>query len=145
MTVTSRPATAAEAPVRVPAGESPLGPYAIRRDFPILSTLVHGKPLVYLDSASSSQKPQVVIDALDDFYREYNANVHRGIYEIGERATAAYEEARARVARFVNAPDAHEIVFTRNATEAINLVAYSWGRRNIGKADAIVLTETEHH
>src|SRR5439155_3632620 len=142
MTVTSRPVTAVEAPAkRMTSGtvaESPLDPYTIRRDFPILSTLVHGKPLVYLDSASSSQKPQVVIDALDDFYREYNANVHRGIYEIGERATAAYEEARARVARFVNAPDAHEIVFTRNATEAINLVAYSWGRRNIGQGDAIV-------
>jgi len=149
MTVTSRPVTAVEAPAkRMTSGtvaESPLDPYTIRRDFPILSTLVHGKPLVYLDSASSSQKPQVVIDALDDFYREYNANVHRGIYEIGERATAAYEEARARVARFVNAPDAHEIVFTRNATEAINLVAYSWGRRNIGQGDAIVLTEMEHH
>jgi cysteine desulfurase/selenocysteine lyase len=145
MTVTSRPATAVEAPVRGTAAKSPLDAYAIRRDFPILSTLVHGRPLVYLDSASSSQKPQVVIQAIDEFYREYNANVHRGIYEIGERATAAYEEARARVARFVNAPDAHEIVFTRNATEAINLVAYSWGRRNIGQGDAIVLTEMEHH
>jgi cysteine desulfurase/selenocysteine lyase len=123
----------------------PLDPHTVRRDFPILSTLVHGKPLVYLDSASTSQKPQVVIDALDGFYREYNANVHRGIYEIGERATAAYEAARVKVARFINAPDAHEIVFTRNATEAINLVAYSWGRRNINKSDAIVLTEMEHH
>jgi cysteine desulfurase/selenocysteine lyase len=122
-----------------------LDPHVIRRDFPILSTLVHGKPLVYLDSASTSQKPQIVIDAVDAFYREYNANVHRGIYEIGERATAAYEEARARVARFINAPDAHEVIFTRNATEAINLVAYSWGRRNIGKSDAILLTEMEHH
>ncbi|HEY7735810.1 MAG TPA: cysteine desulfurase [Candidatus Limnocylindrales bacterium] len=118
---------------------------AVRRQFPILQTTVHGRPLVYLDSASSSQKPQVVIDAVDDFYREYNANVHRGIYEIGERSTAAYEEARARVARFVNAPDAHEIVFTRNATEAINLVAYSWGRRHVGGGDVVVLTEMEHH
>jgi cysteine desulfurase/selenocysteine lyase len=122
-----------------------LDPHVIRRDFPILSTLVHGKPLVYLDSASTSQKPEVVLDAVDGFYRQYNANVHRGIYDIGERATAAYEQARVRVARFINAPDAHEIVFTRNATEAINLVAYSWGRRNIGRGDAIVLTEMEHH
>jgi cysteine desulfurase / selenocysteine lyase len=122
-----------------------LDPYQIRRDFPILATEVHGKPLVYLDSASTSQKPLVVLDTLNRFYREYNANVHRGIYDIGERATAAYEEARIRVARFINAPDAHEVVFTRNATEAINLVAYSWGRRNIGRGDAIVLTEMEHH
>jgi cysteine desulfurase/selenocysteine lyase len=82
---------------------------------------------------------------MDTYYREYNANVHRGIYEIGERATAEYEAARESVARFINAPDAHEVVFTRNATEAINLVAYSWGRRNIGPGDAIVLTEMEHH
>ena len=102
-------------------------------------------PLVYLDSASSSQKPQVVIDAIDTYYREYNANVHRGIYTIGEKATAEYEKARAKVARFINAPDAHEVVFTRNATEAINLVAYSWGRKNIARGDAIVLTEMEHH
>ncbi|HEY7524148.1 MAG TPA: cysteine desulfurase [Candidatus Limnocylindrales bacterium] len=118
---------------------------AVRRQFPILQTTVHDRPLVYLDSASSSQKPQAVIDAVEDFYREYNANVHRGIYEIGERSTAAYEEARARVARFINAPDTHEVVFTRNATEAINLVSYSWGRRHIGRGDAIVLTEMEHH
>jgi cysteine desulfurase/selenocysteine lyase len=100
---------------------------------------------VFLDSASTSQKPQVVIDAIDAYYREFNANVHRGIYTIGEKATAEYERARAKVARFINAPDAHEIVFTRNATEAINLVAYSWGRRNIARGDAIVLTEMEHH
>ena len=117
----------------------------VRRDFPILDQEINGHPLVYLDSASTSQKPQVVIDAIDTYYREYNANVHRGIYTIGEKATAEYERARARVARFINAPDAHEIVFTRNATEAINLVAYSWGRQNINRGDAIVLTEMEHH
>jgi cysteine desulfurase/selenocysteine lyase len=126
-------------------GVTALDPHRLRRDFPILSTTAHGRPLVYLDSASSSQKPQVVIDALDTYYREYNANVHRGIYEIGERATAAYEAARAQVARFINAPDAHEVVFTRNATEAINLVAYAWGRGAISRGDAIVLTEMEHH
>ncbi|OGO56692.1 MAG: cysteine desulfurase [Chloroflexi bacterium RBG_16_70_13] len=123
-----------------------LVPEVIRADFPILATTTStGKPLVYLDSAATSQKPLAVIEAMDEYYREYNANVHRGIYEIGERATAGYERARASVARFLNAPDAHEIVFTRNATEAINLVAYSWGRRNIERGDAIVLTEMEHH
>jgi len=132
MTLTSEPTSA-------------IDPHALRADFPILGTSVHGKPLVYLDSAATSQKPRAVIEAVDAFYREYNANVHRGIYEIGERATAAYERARAQVAAFIGAPDAHEIVFTRNATEAINLVAYSWGRRNIERGDAIVLTEMEHH
>jgi cysteine desulfurase / selenocysteine lyase len=132
MTLTSEPAKA-------------IDPHVLRADFPILQTRVHGKPLVYLDSASTSQKPRVVIDAVDTFYREYNANVHRGIYEIGERSTAAYETARAQVAKFIGASDAHEVVFTRNATEAINLVSYSWGRRNIGRGDAIVLTEMEHH
>jgi cysteine desulfurase / selenocysteine lyase len=122
-----------------------LDPVALRRDFPILRQEINGHPLTYLDSASSSQKPQVVIDAVSDYYRDYNANVHRGIYTIGEKATAAYERSRALVARFINAPDSHEIVFTRNATEAINLVAYSWGRRNIARGDAIVLTEMEHH
>jgi len=132
VTVTSEPARA-------------LDPRRVRADFPILGTTVHGKPLVYLDSAATSQKPQVVIEAVYEFYRAYNANVHRGIYEIGERATAAYEEARARIARFIGASDAHQVVFTRNATEAINLVAYSWGRKHISRGDAIVLTEMEHH
>src|SRR4029453_16297738 len=132
MTLTSEPAKA-------------IDPYVLRGDFPILRTTVHGKPLIYLDSASTSQKPQVVIEAVDGFYREYNANVHRGIYEIGERSTAAYEKARAHVARFIGASDSHEVVFTRNATEAINLRAGSWGRPNIGRGDAIVLTEMEHH
>jgi cysteine desulfurase/selenocysteine lyase len=122
-----------------------LDPHEIRKDFPILGTEVHGTPLVYLDSAATSQKPLRVIEAMDRYYREYNANVHRGIYEIGERSTAAYEAARAQVARFINAPAAREIVFTRNATEAINLVATSWGRKHVGKGDVIVLTEMEHH
>src|SRR6186997_524310 len=122
-----------------------LDPYALRADFPILEQQINGHRLVYLDSASTSQKPRVVIDAVADYYREYNANVHRGIYTIGEKATAEYEKARAKVARFINAPDSHEVIFTRNATEAINLVSYSWGRRNIDRGDAIVLTEMEHH
>ena len=133
-------------PTELPAATSSrLDPVALRRDFPILEQVIHGHPLVYLDSASTSQKPRVVIDAVADYYREYNANVHRGIYTIGEKATAAYEAARVKIARFINAPDSHEIVFTRNATEAINLVAYSWGRRNIARGDQIVLTEMEHH
>jgi cysteine desulfurase/selenocysteine lyase len=122
-----------------------LDPHAIRADFPILGQTVHGRPLVYLDSAATSQKPRAVIDAVDRFYREQNANVHRGIYDLGERATAAYEGARATVARFVNAPDPAEVIFVRNATEAINLVAYAWGRHHVGRGDAIVLTEMEHH
>jgi cysteine desulfurase / selenocysteine lyase len=141
MTVTSEPKTAADPRIR----DGRLDAHAIRAEFPILRTKVNGHPLIYLDSASTSQKPQAVIDAVDEFYGEYNANVHRGIYTIGERSTAAYERARAHTARFINAPDSHEIVFTRNATEAINLVAYSWGRKHIGRGDAIVLTEMEHH
>jgi cysteine desulfurase/selenocysteine lyase len=145
MTIAPAPggSNATNATVELP--KAAFDPERVRQDFPILRTTVHGKPLVYLDSASTSQKPQAVIDAVDEFYREYNANVHRGIYTIGERSTAAYEKARAKVARFIGAPDAHEIVFTRNATEAINLVAYSWGRRNIRRGDVIVLTEMEHH
>jgi cysteine desulfurase/selenocysteine lyase len=133
-------------PPGAPAPAStPFDPHVIKRDFPILERKINGRPLVYLDSASSSQKPRVVLEAVDRYYRDYNANVHRGIYTIGEEATAAYERARVQVARFINAPDSHEIVFTRNATEAINLVAYSWGRRNVDRGDAIVLTEMEHH
>ena len=124
---------------------TPLDAARIRADFPILEREIHGHPLVFLDSASTSQKPRVVIEAMDRYYREYNANVHRGIYTIGEESTHAYEQARVKVARFINAPDSHEIVFTRNATEAINLVAYSWGRRNVGRGDQIILTEMEHH
>jgi cysteine desulfurase / selenocysteine lyase len=124
---------------------TPLDPVALRADFPILGQEVHGHRLVYLDSAATSQKPLAVIETMDEYYREYNSNVHRGIYEIAERATAAYEGARAKVAKLIGAPDAREIVWTRNATEAINLVAYSWGRRNIGRGDVIVLTEMEHH
>jgi len=124
---------------------TPIDPVALRADFPILDQEVHGHRLVYLDSAATSQKPLAVIETLDEYYREYNANVHRGIYQIAERATAAYEGARTKVAKLIGAPDAREIVWTRNATEAINLVAYSWGRRNIGRGDVIVLTEMEHH
>ena len=117
----------------------------VQADFPILKRQVHGRRLVYLDSASSSQKPTAVLDAMDRIYRESYANVHRGVYQIAEEATAAYEGARSRVARFLGASSPSEIVFTRNVTEAINLVAYSWGRANLGPGDVVVLTELEHH
>jgi cysteine desulfurase / selenocysteine lyase len=117
----------------------------IKADFPILKRQVHGKRLVYLDSAATSQKPLAVLDAMDRYYREYNANVHRGVYTIAEEATAAFEAARAKVGGFVNAHHAHEIVYVRNATEAINLVAYSWARANLREGDPIVLTHMEHH
>ncbi len=123
----------------------PLNPVELRADFPILDQEVHGRPLVYLDSAATSQKPTPVIRAMDDYYRHDNANVHRGIYQLSERATAAYEGAREKVARLIGVRDAHEIVWTRNATESLNLIAYSWGRRHIGRGDVIVLTEMEHH
>jgi len=118
---------------------------AIRRDFPLFEREFDGRRLAYLDSAATSLKPRSVIEAVDGYNRRYSANVHRGIYRIGEEATAAYEGAREKVARFLNAPDAAEIVFVRNATEAINLVAYAWGRSNINQADTIVSTELEHH
>jgi cysteine desulfurase/selenocysteine lyase len=117
----------------------------IKADFPILKRQVHGKRLVYLDSAGSSQKPVRVLDAMDDLYRTSYANIHRGVYTIAEEATAAYEAARAKVATFVGASSPNEIVFVRNATEAINLVAYSWARHNLVEGDAIVLTHMEHH
>ncbi|MDW8068386.1 MAG: cysteine desulfurase [Anaerolineae bacterium] len=117
----------------------------IRADFPALSRTVHGHPLVFLDSAASSQKPLPVLEAMERLYREYYANVHRGIYAFSEEATLAYESARDRVASFINAPVREGVIFTRNTTEAINLVAYTWGRANIRSGDRILLTEMEHH
>ena len=118
----------------------------IRADFPILATEAHpGMPLVYLDSTASSQKPWAVIEAMDWYYRHDNANVHRGIHRLSEVATAAYEGAREKVQKFVNAAAAAEIIYVRNATEAINLVAYTWGRTNLKPGDEILSTEMEHH
>jgi cysteine desulfurase/selenocysteine lyase len=117
----------------------------VRADFPILSRMVHGNRLVYLDSAASAQKPRAVIDSMSRFYEEDYANIHRGVHYLSQRATEAYENARAKVARFINADRADEIIFTRNATESINLVAQSWGRKNLNPGDEIVLTELEHH
>ncbi len=119
---------------------------AIQNDFPLLKVEAHpGVPLVYLDNAATSQKPAAVIEAMDAYYRGYNANVHRGIHRLSEDATEAYEGARARIGRFINADDPATIVYVRNTTEALNLVASSWGRQNVGPDDEILLTEMEHH
>lgn len=118
---------------------------AVRRDFPILQQRVNGKPLVFLDSAASSQKPLPVLEAMERVYREAYANVHRGVYALSEAATAAYDEARAKIARFIGAPAAENIVFTRNATEALNLLAYAYARAFLREGDEILLTELEHH
>ena len=117
----------------------------IRKEFPIFEREVHGKPLVYLDSAATSQKPRQVIDTLTEFWEKHNANVHRGVYLLAEEATAMYEGARAKAASLVNAPDATNIVFTRGTTEAVNLVAHGWGRKFLREGDEIVLSELEHH
>jgi cysteine desulfurase/selenocysteine lyase len=118
---------------------------AIRADFPIFEQLIHGKPLAFLDSAASSQKPRQMLEAMNEFYSTSYANVHRGVYVLAERATAALEAAREKVRVFINAPDVREIIFVRNATEAINLVAYSWGLSNLGPGDVVVVSELEHH
>ena len=117
----------------------------VRIDFPLLHQEVNGKPLIYLDNAATSQKPQFVIDTLSNYYHGYNSNVHRGAHTLSGRATDAYEAARDKVAKFVNATSRREIVFTRNATEAINLVAYSWGMNNLQPGDEIILSVMEHH
>jgi cysteine desulfurase / selenocysteine lyase len=136
----SQPVKPASAP------EAILDVARIRADFPILQRQVRpGVPLVYLDSTATSQKPLQVIQAMDDYYRRNNANIHRGIHTLAEEATAAYEGARERIAEFINAPSSSQIIFTRNATEAINLVALSWGRANLRAGDTILLTEMEHH
>jgi cysteine desulfurase/selenocysteine lyase len=123
----------------------PFDVYIIREDFPILKQEINGRPLVYLDNAATSQKPQSVIDALVRYYRQDNANIHRGIHTLSQRATEAYEEARNKVRRFINAADPREIIFVRGATEAINLVVSSYGRQHIGPGDEILITAMEHH
>ena len=117
----------------------------IRSDFPILRREVNGHPLAYLDNAATSQKPLAVLDAMDDYYRRTNANVHRGVHTLSEEATALYEGARGRIARFINASSSKEVIFTRNATEAINLVAYSWGLDTLKPGDEVLITQMEHH
>lgn len=118
---------------------------AVRRDFPILRELVHGRPLIWLDNAATTQKPQSVIDRLTYFYQHENSNIHRAAHELAARATDAYEESREKVRRFLNAPSADEIIFLRGTTEAINLVAQSWGRQNVNEGDEVVITWLEHH
>jgi cysteine desulfurase/selenocysteine lyase len=137
----TRAGAATAAPATTPGR---FDPRAVRARFPLL-VAPRERPLVYLDSAATAQKPESVLAAMDDYYRRYNANIHRGIYAIAEEATAAYEDARARLARFIGAPDPRELIFTRNSTEAINLVAYAWGRTALKAGDAILLTEMEHH
>jgi cysteine desulfurase/selenocysteine lyase len=122
-----------------------MDPREIRKDFPILSRTMAGKPLAYLDSANTSQKPRQVLDAVQTFYEEQNANIHRAVYELAEQATAAYEGAREKVAAFIGAPDPRSIVFNRGTTESINLVAHAWGRKFLHEGDEILLTEMEHH
>ena len=117
----------------------------LRADFPILQQEINGKPLAYLDSAVTSQKPRQVLDAMTHFYETSHANVHRGVYTLAERATEAFEGAREKVARFVNAPSSRELIFTRNATEGLNLVAYGYGLASLGPEDLVVVTELEHH
>ncbi len=118
----------------------------IRQDFPILNREVRpGVKVVYLDSTATSQKPEMVIEAMDNFYRHSNANIHRGVHVLAEEATALYEQARVKIAKFINAPSAHQVVYTRNTTESINLVAYTWARANLKSGDLILLTEMEHH
>ncbi len=129
----------------VTAHAKKLDAHAVRADFPIFEQEIHGKPLAFLDSAASSQKPHQMMEAMTAFYSTSYANVHRGVYVLAERATAALEGAREKVRALLNAPDVREIVFVRNATEAINLVAYSWGMANLGPGDLVVVTELEHH
>jgi cysteine desulfurase/selenocysteine lyase len=141
--------TAADVPtaeeVAADAAADDLDVAAVKADFPILSTTVHDRRLVFLDSAASSQKPTAVVEAMDRYYETTHANVHRAAYTLAEAATNAMEGARAKVARFIGAPSANEVVFTKNATESINLVARSWGAANLRPGDAVVLTELEHH
>ncbi|MCE7885224.1 MAG: aminotransferase class V-fold PLP-dependent enzyme [Actinobacteria bacterium ATB1] len=118
---------------------------SVRKDFPILGRRVREKPLVYLDSAASSQRPEAVIEAMDTYYRTYHSNIHRGAHTLGEEATAAYDGARAKVARFIGSPSVDQVVFTKNVTEALNLVAYAWGRGNLRQGDRILVSMMEHH
>ncbi|MDH7568902.1 MAG: cysteine desulfurase [Armatimonadota bacterium] len=133
--------TAAALPMQTPA----LDVERVRADFPVLHQLVHGRPLVYLDNAATSQKPQAVMDAMQEYFAHDNANVHRAVHTLGSRATLAYEAARDRIQRFINAPSRECVIFTRGTTEGINLVVYAWGRRFVKAGDEILLTEMEHH
>jgi cysteine desulfurase / selenocysteine lyase len=125
--------------------ERKLDARSVRADFPIFEQEIHGKPLAYLDSAASSQKPRQVLEAMNNLYETSYANIHRGVYDLGERATEAYEGAREKARGFINAESTREVIFTRNVTAALNLVAYAWGLDNLGPGDAVLVTEMEHH
>ena len=138
--------TSANAAIRPQAAaQTDFDVYRVRADFPILAREIHGKPLVYLDNAATTQKPQPVIDAMIRYYTAENSNIHRGVHMLSELATENYEQSRVTVQRFLNAPDLREIIFVRGATEGINLVAQTWGRANIGRGDEIVISAMEHH
>ena len=141
-TITTQPAAEAHDKAR---STRPFDLARIRADFPILSTKVNGRPLVYLDNGATTQKPKQVIDAIDNFYRSQNANIHRGVYQLSQAATDAYEQARQTVATFLNAADPKEIIFTRGTTEGINLVAAAWGRANLSAGDEVIVSTMEHH
>ncbi|MDN5849424.1 MAG: aminotransferase class V-fold PLP-dependent enzyme, partial [Nitrococcus sp.] len=132
-------------PVRERSAVTPLGVERIRADFPILARPMSGKPLVFLDSAASAQKPEAVIRAIDECYREYYANIHRGVYQLSQRSTQAYEAVRGKVRTLLNGADEREVVFVRGTTEAINLVAHSYVRPRLGSGDEILITGMEHH
>ena len=131
--------------VTVTADTTKLDAHKLRADFPVFDELINGKPVAFLDSAASSQKPRQVLDRLRDFYEHEYANVHRGVYKLAERATAGYEEARQKAATFINAPSPRELIFTRSATEGLNLIAYAWGLDNLGPGDVAVASELDHH
>src|SRR5215510_983651 len=135
----------AETAIRTKEGRPMIDWELLRKDFPILDQQVHGHPLIYFDNAATTQKPTAVLDALKHYYEHDNANVHRGIHELSNRATAAFEAARQRAAQFLNARSADEIIFTRGTTESINLLAASWASQNLKAGDRILLTEMEHH
>ena len=145
MTTPSTPAEQATSGTAVAAGLSAQDVETLRQDFPVLHQSIHGKPLIYLDNAATTQKPQAVIDALTNFYTRDNANIHRGVHELSQRATNAYEDARLDVQRYLGAAESCEIIYTRGTTEAINLVASSWGRANVGAGDEVIISTMEHH
>ncbi len=144
MSISTRPVTPPPA-AWVTGTDVPFEVEKVRADFPILRTMAHGKPLVYVDNAATSQKPRQVIDATSRYYAEQNANIHRGVYLLSEQATAAYEGVRAKAAHWLGAPDPREVIFVRSTTEAINLVASSWGRANLGPGDEVLVSAMEHH
>jgi cysteine desulfurase / selenocysteine lyase len=137
--------TVAKTPREIHAGPRPYDVEKVRQDFPVLHQQIHGKPLVYLDNAATTQKPLAVIEAIENYYRRDNSNVHRGVHALSERATEDYEKARVAAQRFINAPESREIIFLRGTTEAINLVAQTYGRKNVNAGDEVLITAMEHH